>query len=83
MFSGLNQYSKQIGMLDVRIIFVKIRGEEQTLRQLRTTLVHELVHYRFRHLPYNSKEYAQRIKLILNGKQYPRTYLPYPVVPFI
>jgi hypothetical protein len=48
-------------------INIKMHGSSQ---ELKYTIVHELVHYRFRYLSHG-KEFEQRIKLILNDKKYP------------
>jgi hypothetical protein len=63
-----------------RLIFVNIRGK-QTLIELRKTLVHELVHYRFHYMSHKAME--QRIKLVLKGKRYDRKHIPVPQVPFL
>jgi hypothetical protein len=63
-----------------RLIFVNIRGR-RNLTQLRKTLIHELIHYRFKYMTHTFME--KRIKLILGGKKYPRKHLHCPEVPFI
>jgi hypothetical protein len=82
-----NLGGRHTGMLGIasyytRLIFVNIRGRNQTLRELRQTLVHELVHYRFHYMSHG-KEFEKRIRLILQGKPYPRKHLTYPQKPFI
>jgi len=76
------RYTKKFGHCSYyyRIIFVNIRANRH-LRELRNTLVHELCHYRFRHISH--KLIHRRIKLILKGKQYPKKHITYPQVPFI
>jgi hypothetical protein len=58
-----------------RLIFVNMRGT-RTLRELRNTLIHELLHYRFKGISH--KEIDKRIRKILAGKQYPRKQITCP-----
>lgn len=81
-FSDSRLGGRHTGMLGLtnyftRLIFVNIRGRNQTIRELRQTLVHELVHYRFNYMNHG-KEYEKRIKFILAGKEYPRKHITYP-----
>jgi hypothetical protein len=64
-----------------RIIFVNIRTS-RTLRELRMTLVHELVHYRFHYLSHGIK-FEDRIKQILKGKGYSAKHITIPQLPYI
>ena len=76
------KYTTMFGLCSTteRLIFVNIRGK-RNLTQLRKTLVHELVHYRFKYMSHTLME--KRIKLILSGKEYPKKHLHCPEVPFI
>lgn len=47
------------------------------LREVRDTLIHELVHYRFPYMKHG-KKFEQRIKDILRGKQFPKKHLTSP-----
>jgi hypothetical protein len=83
-----NLGGRHTGMLGIasyytRLIFVNIRGKNETLRELRHTLVHELVHHRFRYMSHG-KEFEKRVRFILRGKTYPRKHITYPQTkPFI
>jgi hypothetical protein len=76
------KYTTMLGLCSTteRLIFVNIRGR-QNLTQLRKTLIHELIHYRFKYMTHTFME--KRIKLILGGKVYPKKHLHCPEVPFI
>ena len=67
--------------IDARVILVNIRGKNQSIRELRHTLVHELIHYRFSYMSHTLFE--DRIKKILKGKQYPRKHITCPEFPLI
>lgn len=47
---------------------------KQTYRDILHTMIHELVHYRFKYLQHGAK-YEQRIKEILHGKVFPQKQL--------
>ena len=64
-----------------RVILVNIRGRNKTIRELRHTLIHELIHYRFRYMSHG--DFDKRIKLILAGKEYPRKHITCPDLPYI
>jgi hypothetical protein len=76
------KYTTMLGLCSTteRLIFVNIRGK-RNLTQLRITLIHELVHYRFKYMTHTFME--KRIRLILGGKKYPKKHLHCPEVPFI
>lgn len=76
------KYTIMLGLCSTtqRLIFVNIRGR-RNLTQLRNTLVHELIHYRFKYMTHTLME--KRIKLILGGKKYPIKHLHCPEAPFI
>ena len=76
------KYTTMLGLCSTteRLIFVNIRGK-RNLTQLRKTLIHELVHYRFKYMTHTIMD--KRIKLILGGKKYPRKHLHCPEVPLI
>jgi hypothetical protein len=58
-----------------RLILVNIRGR-RTLGELRNTLIHELLHYRFKGTSH--EEIHNRIKKVLAGKEYPRKHITVP-----
>ena len=59
-----------------RLIFVNLEAHKD-LRQLRHTLLHELMHYRFQHISH--KDLEKRMKLILKGKTYPAKHIIRPL----
>jgi hypothetical protein len=70
------------GICDIysRLIFVNLRKNSvsrKSIRDLRNTLVHELVHYRFMYMSHGRK-FEKRIKEILQGKQFPRKHIEIP-----
>ncbi len=65
-----------------RVILVNIRGRNKTIKELRHTMIHELVHYRFYYLSHGD-EYEKRIKFILAGKEYPRHHITVPQLPYV
>jgi hypothetical protein len=71
------RYTTMLGRCSLvdRLIFVNIRGR-RTLRELRNTLIHELLHYRFKGISH--KEIDNRIPKILAGKEYPRKHITVP-----
>ena len=77
------RYTKYYGLCTVysRTILVNIRGR-RTLRELNHTLVHELVHYRFRYMSHGPK-HEKRINDILRGKEYPKKQITIPAVPCV
>lgn len=77
------RYTTYFGLCAVysRTIFVNMRGR-RTLRELNHTLVHELVHYRFRYMSHGVK-FERRIKDIIADKEYPRKQITIPAVPYI
>ena len=66
------RYTTMLGRCSylTRLIFVNIRGRQRRLRELRNTLIHEPLHYRFKGISH--KEIDNRISKILAGKEYPR-----------
>lgn len=63
-----------------RGILVNIRGGNRNLRELEHTLVHELVHYRFRYMSHGVK-FNLRVKEILRGRQFERKHITMPAGP--
>jgi hypothetical protein len=59
-----------------KTIFINVKNHS-SLQELKNTIVHELIHYRFLSLKHE-KQFKQRIELILKGKKYPVKDL-YPI----
>jgi hypothetical protein len=53
-----------------KTLFINLRNHK-TINGARTTLVHELVHYRFQYMRHG-KAFEKRIRNILAGKRYPK-----------
>lgn len=63
-----------------RLIFVNLEAHAN-LQHLKHTLLHELMHYRFKHLSH--KQMEARMKLIRKGKTYERKHITRPDLPYI
>jgi len=61
---------------DKRLLFVNLEAHKD-LRQLRHTLLHEILHYRFEHLSH--KDMERRMRLIHQGKTYPEKHIERPL----
>jgi predicted metal-dependent hydrolase len=70
-----NETSKYLGIcfIEAKIIFINVR-KFASFENLKHTIVHELVHYRFRYLRHGQR-FEKRVSLILKGKRYRPLYV--------
>ena len=62
-----------------RLLLVNLEAHDN-LSQLRNTMLHEIIHYRFKHISH--KDLEKRMKLIRGGKTYPRRHITRPELPY-
>jgi hypothetical protein len=68
-------------LIEAKTIFINVK-KHTSFERLKHTIVHELVHYRFRYLKHGRK-FEKRISLILGGKRYRTKSLYIKNTPFI
>jgi hypothetical protein len=61
---------------DVYVYYIKV---PYGLREVRKTMIHELVHYRFRYMS-DGKKLDDRVTDILRGKEYARKHIEIPAI---